>query len=309
MSKRKRVTKSSTGADQPAADESATSAADDAPKEDMAHVSPDLLSGSPDIFAPKWTEEPPPAPAPEAVTEPVATEVAPEPVESVATPVESVATPVESVATPVESVATPAEPGPALAPPVGAPPHYVAPTVRPAGARSGGSSMALGIVLVVVGLFALGIVVFGIDLTQYGWPLFVIIPGLTLLVVGFVGGGVGASVPGGIVTMLGLVLAYQSSSGDWASWAFSWALVAPGGVGLGLYLQALRDRDPVMLRRGRTLMFIAVLIFMIGFVLFESILGISGTDYGIFGKAALPGLLIVIGIILLVRSIQRTRHV
>jgi hypothetical protein len=300
MSKRKRVTKSSTGADQPAADESTSSAADDAPKEDMAHVSPDLLSGSPDIFAPKWTEEPPAAPAPEAVTEPVATEAAPEPVESVATTAESVATPVE----------TQAEPAPALAPAVGAPPpppHYVVPTVRPAGVRSGGSSMALGIVLVVVGLFALGVVVFGLDLTQYGWPLFVIIPGLTLLVVGFVGGGVGASVPGGIVTMLGLVLAYQSSSGDWASWAFAWALVAPGGVGLGLYLQALRDRDPVMLRRGRTLMFIAVLIFMIGFVFFESILGISGTDYGIFGKAALPGLLIVIGIILLVRSIQRTR--
>jgi hypothetical protein len=309
MSKRKRVTKSSTGADLPAGDESTASAADDAPKEDMAHVSPDVLSGSPDIFAPKWTDEPAAAPTHEAVTEqaPIEGAAVAEPVESNATTAESVATPVESVAAPDE---TPAEPAPALAPPVAAtppPPHYVSPTVRPARARSGGSTMALGIVLVVVGLFALGVVVFGIDLTQYGWPLFVIIPGLTLLVVGFVGGGVGASVPGGIVTMLGLVLAYQSSSGDWASWAFAWALVAPGGVGLGLYLQALRDRDTVMLRRGRTLMFIAALIFIIGFVFFESILGISGTDYGIFGKAALPGLLIVIGIILLVRSIQRTR--
>ena len=295
MSKRKRVTKPSTGADQPAGEQS-TTAADDATKEDMAHVSRDLLSGSPDIFAPKWTDEPAAAPAPEVVTEPVVSDATAEPVESVATQVESVATPAEM---------------PALALPVGAtppPPPYVAPTVRPAGRRSGGSTMALGVVLVVVGLFALGVVVFGIDLTQYGWPLFVIIPGLTLLVVGFVGVGVGASVPGGIVTMLGLVLAYQSSSGDWASWAFAWALVAPGGVGLGLYLQALRDRDTVMLRRGRTLIFIGALIFMIGFVVFESILGISGTDYGIFGKAALPGLLIVIGIILLVRSIQRTRQ-
>jgi hypothetical protein len=301
MSKRKRVIKPSTGADAPA-EGSTTSAADDAPKEDMAHVSRDLLSSSPDIFAPKWSEEPAAAPPAESAAEPVATETANEPVESNATPIESVAAPAEP----------PAEPAPALAPPTSAtpplPPHYVAPTVRPAGRRSGGSSMALGVVLVVVGIFALGVVVFGVDLTQYGWPLFVIIPGLTLLVVGFVGGGVGASVPGGIVTMLGLVLAYQSSSGDWASWAFAWALVAPGGVGLGLYLQALRDRDAVMLRRGRTLIFIAALIFMIGFVFFESILGISGTDYGIFGKAALPGLLIVIGIILLVRSIQRTRQ-
>src|ERR1700674_5528943 len=121
MSKRKRVTKSSTGANQPAGDESTTSAADDAPTEDMAHVSPDLLSGSPDIFAPKWTEEPPAATAPEAVAEPAAPEAAAEPV--------------ESEATTAESVATPAEPEPTLAPPASTsppPPHYVAPTVRPA---------------------------------------------------------------------------------------------------------------------------------------------------------------------------------
>jgi hypothetical protein len=261
----------------------------------MAHVNRDLLAGSPDIFAPKWTEESTAAPASEVVTEPPPAEAAAEPIQSVEPPAEP---PAE---TPAEAAAAMA---PASAPPA---PHYVAATITPARPRSPGTSLALGIVLVVVGLFALGVVVFGIDLTQYGWPLFVIIPGLTLLVVGFLGGGVGASVPGGIVTMLGLVLAYQSSTGDWASWAFAWALVAPGGVGLGLYLQALRDRDPVMLKRGRTLIFIAAIIFMIGFVLFESILGISGQDYGIFGKAALPGLLIVIGVILLVRSIQRSR--
>jgi hypothetical protein len=197
-----------------------------------------------------------------------------------------------------------------------APPHAMAAGTYPMGAvppparpRRGGSSTPLGIVLVVVGLFALGVVVFGVDLTSYGWPLFVIIPGLTLLVVGFVGAGPGASIPGGILTMLGLVLAYQSASGDWPSWAFAWALVAPFGVGLGMYLQALRERDAAALRRGRNLMFSGLIIFMIGFVFFESILGISGTDYGIFGKAALPALLIVIGLILLVRSIQRSRRI
>ena len=54
-------------------------------------------------------------------------------------------------------------------------------------------------------------------------------------------------------------------------------------------------------------MFSSLMIFMIGFVLFESILDISGIDYGVVGKAALPALLIVIGVILLVRSIQRSR--
>ena len=290
MSKRKRASlgKTSTGADQPASETE-----DAAVKEDMAHVSPDVLAGSPNIFAPKWgpqedetvkADAPPPA-----VTEPVPAEAPPAAAEA-----------------PVEK-AEPAEPASPTAVMTAAPPPFTTSpsAVRP---RGGGSSAALGVVLVVVGIFALGVVVLGVDLTQYGWPLFVIVPGLTLLVVGFVGGGAGASVPGGIVTMLGLVLAYQSSTGDWASWAFAWALIAPGGIGLGLYLQALRDRDPVQLRRGRTLIFLSLLIFMIGFVFFESILGISGLDYGIFGKAALPALLIVIGVILLVRSIQRSRR-
>ncbi|HVS47322.1 MAG TPA: hypothetical protein VHJ99_00280 [Candidatus Dormibacteraeota bacterium] len=295
MSKRKRASPGKTGADKPAGEPD-----DSAPKEDMAHVSPDLLAGSPDIFAPKWSaEEPVRSEAPEVVTEPVAAEAPPETIEA-------------HVDSAQPSSLTPAEAPPTLGPPAaeaGPPPPPITAIPHPARPRAGGSSAALGIVLVVVGIFALGVVLFGVDLTQYGWPLFVIVPGLTLLVVGFLGGGQGASVPGGIVTMLGLVLAYQSSTGDWASWAFAWALIAPGGVGLGLYLQALRDRDPAMLRQGRILMFVAALIFMIGFVFFESILGISGMDYGIFGKAALPGLLIVIGIILLVRSIQRSRRV
>ena len=294
MSKRKRAslgkTDSQTGAET-GADQPGTASDDAAAKEDMAHVSPDVLAGSPNIFAPKWGTEDPRATAsvPEPRSEPVAAELSSKAVE-----------------TPIERVE--AEPVSA-APPMSVPPPPPTPAPSPVRRRSAGSSAALGVVLVVVGIFALGVVVLGVDLTQYGWPLFVIVPGLTLLVVGFVGGGAGASVPGGIVTMLGLVLAYQSSTGDWASWAFAWALIVPGGIGLGLYLQALRDRDPVMLRRGRSLIFVSLMVFLIGFVFFESILGISGPEsYGIFGKAALPALLILIGVILLVRSIQRSRR-
>jgi uncharacterized membrane protein YhhN len=293
MSKRKRASlgKTPAGGDQKLAGEGAASTADDAAaKEDMVHVSPDLLAGSPDIFAPKWTD-PPAAEPSKVVSEPVGSESFPE-------------TAIEEPSEPV--VAEPVESNPIFAP--AAPPPPVFQKSQAERRRGGGSSAALGIVLVVVGLFALAVVLFGIDLTQYGWPLFVIIPGLTLLVVGFVGGGQGASIPGGIVTMLGLLLAYSNSTGDWPSWAFAWSLIVPFGVGLGMYLLALRDRDLLALKRGRTLMFVGLLIFMIGFVLFESILGISDMDYGVFGKAALPGLLVVIGIILLVRSVQRSRR-
>ena len=303
MSKRKRASlgKTSPASESATPSEDVSSSADDSTvKEDMAHVSPDVLAGSPDIFASKPSQSEAPAePKAEASESPFATEEASEAVaEPVAEP------PSETAETPVES-SEPAFLAPA--PPPAAATYPTTPPPPPAQPRRAGSSIALGVVLVVVGVFALAIVMFGIDLSTYGWPLFVIIPGLTLLIIGFVGGGPGASIPGGIVTMLGLVLAYQNSTGDWPSWAYAWALIAPGGVGLGMYLQALRDRDLVALSRGRTLIFVGALIFMIGFVLFESILGISGLDYGPVGKAALPALLIVIGVILLVRSLQRSR--
>jgi hypothetical protein len=62
-----------------------------------------------------------------------------------------------------------------------------------------------------------------------------------------------------------------------------------------------------MIRQGRSLMFIAALIFMVGFVFFESILNISDINDQPVVKAALPALFIVIGILLLARSIANSR--
>ena len=275
MTKRKRAPK----------DPGDESSDDASVKEDMVHVSSDVLSGSPDIFAAKTAED---APAEPAEQEPAV--IASEP---------------ESESAPV-ATAEVMQPEPPPAPP---PPPLVEATPVREKKPGGNSTAALGVVLVVVGLFALAVVLSGYDLTQNGWPLFIIIPGLTLLVVGFVKLGAVATVPGGIVTMLGLVLAYANNTGDWPAWAYAWALVLPGGIGVGMYLQALRDHNQQDLRTGRTLMFVSLMIFLIGFVFFESILGISGRDYfGNVGRAALPALLIIVGVILLVRSIQASRR-
>ena len=290
MSKRKRATIGKTPAT-PSTEAGVEESADDtAVKDDMVHVTPDLLAGSPDVFASKKTE---------------ATEAEPE--AELAAP-EVVSEPIEP---PDASTTLTREEPPALAPepPATSPPPFVNAVAYQARPRRGGSTSAIGIVLVVIGIFALAVVLSGVDFTQSGWPLFVIIPGLTLLVVGFVNVGAVATIPGGLLSVLGVVLAYTSSTGDWPAWAYAWALVVPGGIGLGMYLQALRDHDQQALRTGRTLLAIAVMIFLVGFVLFESILGISGRDYfGPVGKAALPVLLILVGVILLVRSIQRSRQ-
>src|SRR5262245_11358903 len=291
MSKRKRKTAGESG------DESSDDAA---VKDDMVHVSSDMLAGSPDIFSTNRSETPPveepPAAAAEVEPSAAARDVEPPADEETA----PAAPPPDEPA--VELAPEPPAPGPPR-------PPYVDAMAYPTGQRRPHPSSALGIVFVVIGIFALLVVLSGTDLTQYGWPLFIIIPGLTLLVVGFVSVGAGATIPGGILSVLGVVLAYCNSTSDWPLLAYGWSLVTPGGVGLGVYLQALRDHDQQALRTGRTLLFISLMIFLIGFVIFESILGISGRDYfGPVGKAALPVLLIIVGVILLVRSVQRSRQ-
>src|SRR2546425_7404537 len=285
MSKRKRSTPKETTSD-------TTSEG-----EPSVHVSPDVLAGSPDVFAP-GKDKPAETPEPEAMTADVPTEAAaPETVTEA--PAIQAEDPTPAAAAVVEA-APPPPPSAAYQPHA---PAYAAPS-QPS--RRAGSSVAFGVVLVVLGLFALLVQFTGFD-AGGSWPLFVVIPGLTLLLVGFLSLGTGALIPGAILTVIGLILAYMNATQDWPAWAFAWPLVAPGGVGLGIWLQGLRTSDAHLLRQGRVLMFVAALIFIIGFVIFGTIFRISETDYGWFGKAALPALLIIIGIVLLARSIQRSR--
>jgi hypothetical protein len=274
--------------------------------EPTVHVTSDLLAGSPDIFAsPKpqagGTSEPAESAETEATTADTSPAEPPPAAETRAAPLETAApAPVQAPVAQAAPVAASAVPPPYQP----HPPAFGAPA--PGRARVG-SSVALGVVLVVLGLFALIVQVTGFDVGS-SWPLFVIIPGLTLLLIGFISLGSGALIPGAILTIIGLILSYMNYSQDWTSWAFVWPLVAPGGVGLGLFLQGVRNRDSHLLRQGRVLMFVALVIFMIGFVIFGAIFDIGGVNYGWFGKAALPALLIVVGIVLLARSIQRARN-
>ena len=264
-------------------------AQDSAENEGMAHVRSDELAGSPDIFSSKKDTT-------SSSTTPAASAAEPE-IVAAAAPETSDMTP------PAPAPIATLEPPPPMAP---APPSTVFAPAPPA--RRSGSGVALGVVLVVVGIFYLFVQLVGIDLSSFAWPLFVIIPGLTLLILGLVSLGTGAAIPGGILTMVGLVLAVQSSTGYWASWAYAWPLIAPGGVGLGLFLRGLRERNRGLIRQGRSLIFISALIFMVGFVFFESILNLSGINDQPVVKAALPALFIVIGILLLARSIQNSRR-
>jgi len=171
--------------------------------------------------------------------------------------------------------------------------------------RSGTSRGALlvGILLVVFGASALVVRVSGV---QVGWPAWVILPGVALLVAAFAvpaPGGSGLAAAGGIVTAVGAVLAVQDATETYASWAYAWALVAPGGVGAGLLLYGLLARRGDVARGGLGSLVTGVVLFLVGFLFFEGILHLDGSRFASLTDVAVPVVIMGIGAAVLAGAI------
>jgi hypothetical protein len=193
----------------------------------------------------------------------------------------------------------PAQPAPIEEPS----PPSTAPT-PPAASRRGSVGTAwLGGVLILVGLVFLAGQLLDVDWAAATWPFYVIAPGLGLLAVGLTQRhGSGLAISGSIVTMVGLVLLYQNATDHWESWAYAWALVGPGGSGLGMLLYGTRTANRRMARDGFWQILTAIGLFLAGFIFFEGIIGISGRRLPI-PDWVLPAAVIAIGAIVLVRGI------
>src|SRR3989440_4888262 len=108
-------------------------------------------------------------------------------------------------------------------------------------------SMVLGGLLVLIGAVLLAGQFVRVDVGHYGWPFFVIAPGVLLLLIALTSPGVvgeGLAIAGSIITVTGLILLYQNSTDHFESWAYAWALVFPGAIGLGMSLYGLRAGRP-----------------------------------------------------------------
>src|SRR5512134_3895148 len=88
--------------------------------------------------------------------------------------------------------------------------------------------------------------------------------------------GAALAVPAGIATMVGIVLAVQNATDLWETWAYAWALVAPGGVGLGLLLYGLLTRQPDVATGGGWALLVGLGLFLGFGFFFESVIGLSG---------------------------------
>lgn len=154
-------------------------------------------------------------------------------------------------------------------------------------------AVVMGVALVLLGGFALVGRAANVDVFDLGWPVLVILPGILLFVVAVsIGGpaGIGLAVPGGIVTMTGLVLAFQNTTGLWATWAYAWALVAPGGVGVGLVLYGLLTRQRDVVRGGIPVLVTGAGLFLGFGLFFEGVLGLSGPAIAGFETVLAAGL-------------------
>jgi hypothetical protein len=169
--------------------------------------------------------------------------------------------------------------------------------------RGSGGAVVLGVLLVVLGAGFLAAQYLNLDIGASLWPFYVIAPGLALAALGLTQrNGSGLAIAGSVVTMVGLLLLYQNSTGNWESWAYAWALAAPGGSGLGMVLYGTRSNNAAMARAGFWQIVVGLALFAGGWAFFEGILGISGSRFPLPGWV-MPVVVIALGALLLLRGV------
>jgi hypothetical protein len=162
-------------------------------------------------------------------------------------------------------------------------------------------AIVIGVLLVSFGILALVGQAMSVDLVGVGWPLFVIVPGVLLFSAALaIGGtaGVGLAIPGTIVTVTGIVLLLQAVTGLWATWAYAWALVAPGGVGLGMVLYGFSTAQPGIARAGIPPLLAGLALFLGFGLFFEGALGLSGARVSGMETMLAAGLVILGGLVI-----------
>jgi hypothetical protein len=163
-----------------------------------------------------------------------------------------------------------------------------------------------GVILVGLGLLFLIQQSFGIDIGHFAWPLFVILPGLGMLIAFALAprSAAGLAIPGCVVTTIGLILAAQNTFNQWQTWAYAWTLI-PAAVGLGLRLQSEQLGQQRAMQVGTRMFEFSLLGFLVLFVFFEFILDLSHFAGGSLRNTVGPAVLILAGIYLLMRRSSR----
>lgn len=180
------------------------------------------------------------------------------------------------------------------------------PTISTPPRRPARQSTVLGGLLVLIGAILLARQFFRLDIGHYGWPFFVIAPGILILFVALTARGAvseGLAIFGSILTVSGLILLVQDATDHYESWAYAWTLVVPGAIGLGMVLYGLTAHRAGNVRSGMRLLGIALVLFLLGAVFFEGIIGLGGYHLDQQAGVALGVLIIALGGLMLMRNL------
>ena len=160
------------------------------------------------------------------------------------------------------------------------------------------SSVAGGLVLILLGALFLAVQwVPGLQL-WFSWPLIIIGIGVLLLIVGLLTGVPAMAMPACIVGGIGGLLYWQNATGNWESWAYAWTLI-PGFVGVGMVLSGLLGGDTRQTVRGGAWLILISLVLFAVFASFFGAMGLVGRYW--------PVLLIGLGLLVLAQSLFRSR--
>ena len=178
-------------------------------------------------------------------------------------------------------------------------------TSQPPGRRRRPSTV-IGALFVLLGAILLAGQFVRVDIGHYGWPFFVIVPGLLILFVALTARGAvseGLAILGSVVTVTGLILLFQDATDHYESWAYAWALVFPGAIGLGMILYGLTASRPGNVRAGTRQVGIALVLFLLGAAFFEGVIGIGGYQLDHTAGVVLGVIIIALGALMLVLNL------
>lgn len=172
-------------------------------------------------------------------------------------------------------------------------------------------AVLFGITLVLAGFVLTLAQLLGVRVLTAGWPLFVIVPGLVILVAAFSAppgrGLTYLAIPGMIILVTGIILEFQALTGDWRSWSYAWALVAPGAVGAGLLIAGVRERSRGVRIAGTILLAAGIILFIAAEWFFVRIVGVGGPGLGWGFGLVFPALVVTAGVAIVAVALTRGR--
>ena len=132
----------------------------------------------------------------------------------------------------------------------------------------------------------------------FEWPMWVMLAGAALLILGLLVGAPDMAVPACIVAGIGGILYYQNATLNWSSWAYMWTLI-PGFVGIGQILSGVIGGDfGHSLWEGLKLLLVSAVMFTIFATVFN-----AWTIFGNYSAYVPIALLFLLGAWFIVRGI------